>query len=132
MPKLLYERLQRAHQEGRVLDVSNLTETGHGAVVIDPPGPRSKKVGIPELPSLVSNNYESYKLATEFLGETYINHAFRYYNTYVSPSRSKSPGKKRATSPGKKRSKSPGKRSKSPEKRPVSPKKRRPTSPRRN
>jgi hypothetical protein len=127
MRETLYERLQRARREGRVLDVSNLNENGTGSVIIDQPGPRSKKVSIPELPHLVSNDYESYKLATEMLGETYINHAFRYYNTYVSPgspSRSKSPNKKRPVSP-RKRSKSPAKKQSS------SPRNKRVSSPKR-
>lgn len=132
MRETLHERLQRARREGRVLDVSNIKEDGTGSLIMDYPGPRSSKVSIPELPTLVSSNYESYKLATELLGETYIKHAYRYYNTYVSPKsppraksppRSKSPGKKRPTSPKKKQTRSPGK------KRPTSPSGKRPSSP---
>lgn len=117
MRETLKERLQRAKREGRVLDVSNLKENGTGSVIIDQPGPRSSKVSIPELPALVSSHYETYKLATELLGEKYIHHAHRYYNTYVSPkSSSRSPERKRAQSPSKKRPGSPKARAKSPPK----------------
>lgn len=55
-------------KEGKVLDVSSMTEEGKNVRPVNKPGSRSKKIGHEDLP-LISNDKENYRLALEILKE---------------------------------------------------------------
>lgn len=67
----LFRMLDSANQNDKVLDVSKITMDGKGARMVSiPKTDRSSKKQIEEL-NIMSDNYESYKLATDILGPAF-------------------------------------------------------------
>lgn len=68
----------------KVLDVSTLTTEGTGFRTVDQPKTdRGKRKKIDPVP-IISNNYDTYLIAMQFLGPTYDQFALQYYNQYCS------------------------------------------------
>lgn len=72
----LFERLQGL-QPGKVLDVSNMKETGANIKTIPTPSDKSSKVGVEGL-SIVSSNYENYARAIAMLPPEYSKYSSSY------------------------------------------------------
>ena len=80
----LLNLIEKAHNLGKVLDVSAMNSNIKGYVTIDIPknnkNPRKSVVGI----AVVSTNYEAYKNAMMILGPTHSHFIDLYYNLYCS------------------------------------------------
>lgn len=87
----LAERLEEL-KSGKVLDVSNMSETGAGVKAIDEPKPGSKKIGVPGL-RVVSSKPENFYTAVTSLGPEYEHFAETYRQRLAVPVTS-SPKKK--------------------------------------
>lgn len=104
----LFKMSEKAESDDKVLDVSKITVDGKGARVIQAPrSDRSSKMQISDL-NIVSDNYESYKLAMSILGPEYNVYSAAYLRNFGnleprvrsprtrSPMRSQSPPRTRS------------------------------------
>lgn len=69
---------------GKVLDVSNMSETGAGVKAVDEPKAGSKKVGVPGL-AIVSSNPDNYYAAVATLGPDYAHFSEAYRQRLAVP-----------------------------------------------
>jgi hypothetical protein len=73
----LIRRINEAARANKVLDVSRINGEGKGARIIPRPR-RGSKLSVPELNSVMSDNYGSYLLTMTILGDNYLHLAAEF------------------------------------------------------